>query len=187
MYFHLVLRFQLKIVFFFFFCREERFIPISSNGVHPRGVIWHRNRKCLWGKRAGELRKGHCDHRQLSPRRARSVIGDECTSVANSRVFPSPAGKAREAAIGKIVKDLSVSSFIFFRIRETLQEIKASRAAIFMSKIFIMVLQFTLKVMKKDYDIYTSVSHIYVEKAFEGPWLMQNFINTVLHNDWFAI
>lgn len=40
-----------------------------------------------------------------------------------------------------------------------------------MSKIFIMVLQFTLKVIEKDYDIYTStsVSHIYVEKAFEGP------------------
>lgn len=112
-----VLPFSLEIsiknrILFFFFCREERFIPISSNGVHPRGVIWHRNRKCLWGKRAGELRKGHCDHRQLSPRRSRSVIGDECTSIANSRVFPSPAGKAREAAIGKIVKDLSVSSFI---------------------------------------------------------------------------
>lgn len=99
MNFHLVLRFQLKIVFYFIFCRKERFIPISSNGVYPRRVIWHRNRKCVRGKRAGELRKGHCDHRQLSPRRSRSVIGDECTSIATSRVFPSPSGKAREVAI----------------------------------------------------------------------------------------
>lgn len=38
-----------------------------------------------------------------------------------------------------------------------------------MSKIFIMVLQFTLKVIEKDYDIYTSVSHIYVEKLLKGP------------------
>lgn len=38
-----------------------------------------------------------------------------------------------------------------------------------MSKIFIMVLQFTLKVIEKDYDIYTSVGHIYVEKLLKGP------------------
>lgn len=147
MNFHTIFRFQLKIVFYFIFCREERFIPISSNGVHPRRVIWHRNRKCVWGKRAGELRKGHCDHRQLSPRRSRSVICDECTSIATSRVFPSPVGKARWDAIGKHqMIYLWVLSFLL--IQEIIQEIKASRAAIFLSKIFIMALQFTSRYKK---------------------------------------